>query len=92
VVPAPTGPIEASEARAEDLRTKVISYSGPKSAQKLANDPIPPQVPRLLLVRAPALASLCLDMGPAVACCDSLACTRTRTHHGQSHAAVVYFS
>jgi len=43
VVSGPAGPIEASEARAEDLRTKVISYSGPKSAQKLANDPIPPQ-------------------------------------------------
>ena len=45
MVSGPAGPIEASEARAEDLRTKVISYSGPKSAQKLANDPIPPQVP-----------------------------------------------
>jgi len=38
------GPVEASQARAEDLRTQVISYSGPARAGGLANDPVPPQV------------------------------------------------
>lgn len=37
------GPVEASQARAEDLRTQVISYSGPARAGGLANDPVPPQ-------------------------------------------------
>jgi hypothetical protein len=36
--------VDASKATDADLRTKVVSYSGPGPASKLANnDPIPPQ-------------------------------------------------
>eukprot|EP00277_Geminigera_cryophila_P036863 CAMPEP_0173096908 /NCGR_PEP_ID=MMETSP1102-20130122/33384_1 /TAXON_ID=49646 /ORGANISM="Geminigera sp., Strain Caron Lab Isolate" /LENGTH=170 /DNA_ID=CAMNT_0013988241 /DNA_START=8 /DNA_END=520 /DNA_ORIENTATION=- len=39
------GTVEASQASAEDLRTKIISYSGPKKHPEanLSNDPVPPQ-------------------------------------------------